>query len=409
MTALLEPYRVLDATGPLGYLTGKILGDLGADVVKVEPPGGDPSRKWPPLLSEGNRPAESLSWLAFNVNKREIQLDLETEEGRDRFRSLAQEADFLLETFPPGKLDDWGLGYDDLSVDNPGLILVSITPFGQDGPFCDFLASDLEIMALSGVMSLAGDEGAEPMRVTAPAAPMWVGAEAAIGALTALAYRSLTGRGQQVDVSAQVAAMAAVAHAPIYWDLNRVNPERTGIFMSGRTLTGARMRVMWPCQDGWLNFIIYGGPAGRHTNRELVAWMDERNMAPDWLKRMDWSTFTVPDLTQEEIDKLEAPIAAFFSTITKREFYERVMARSMLGYPVATAKEIHEDPQLEGRRFWQAVRIPGSDESLRFPGGFAMVNGKRLQIRVPKAENIGDEDLQALQVWERSSGKVVDD
>jgi benzylsuccinate CoA-transferase BbsE subunit len=178
--------------------------------------------------------------------------------------------------------------------------------------------------------------------------------------------------------------MAAVAHAPIYWDLNRVNPERTGIYMTGRTLTGARMRVLWPCQDGWINFIIYGGPAGRHTNRELVVWMDERDMAPDWLKQMDWSTFTVPELTQEEIDRLEAPIGSFFATVTKREFYERVMDRGMLGYPVATVKDIYEDPQLEGRNFWQSVRIPGSDSDLRFPGGFTIVNGKRLPIRVPE-------------------------
>jgi crotonobetainyl-CoA:carnitine CoA-transferase CaiB-like acyl-CoA transferase len=383
---LLEPYRVLDATGPLGYLTGKILGDLGADVVKVEPPGGDPSRQWPPLIREGDRLPESLSWLACNVNKREIQLDLETDRGRRWFRSLAEKADIVLETFPPGRLDEWGLGYEVLRKDNPGLILVSITPFGQGGPYVDFLASDLEIMALGGVMSLTGEEGGEPMRVTVPAAPMWAGAEAAMGALTALVHRTMTGRGQRVDVSAQVAAMAAVAHAPIYWDLNRENPERSGIFMTGRTLTGARMRVMWPCQDGWINFIIYGGPAGRHTNRELVRWMAERDMAPAWLEEKDWSTFTVPKLTQEEIDKLEAPILAFMATITKRQFYERVLDRGMLGYPVATAKEIHQDPQLKERNFWQDVRVPGSERTLRFPGGFAIVNGKRLQVRVPARE-----------------------
>ncbi|MGH9463153.1 MAG: CoA transferase, partial [Vicinamibacteria bacterium] len=105
---LLEPYRVLDATGPLGYLAGKILGDLGADVVKVEPPGGDPSRQWPPLIREGDRLPESLSWLACNVNKREVQLDLETDRGRRWFRSLAEKADIVLETFPPGRLDEWG-------------------------------------------------------------------------------------------------------------------------------------------------------------------------------------------------------------------------------------------------------------------------------------------------------------
>ena len=403
MTMLLEPYRVLDATGPLGFLTGKILGDLGADVVKVEPPGGDPSRQWSPQIREGDCLPESLSWLACNINKREIQLDLETDEGRDGFRTLAGDADFVLETFPPGKLEEWDLGYEALRKDNPGLIFVSITPFGQDGPYHDFVASDLEIMALGGVMSLTGDEGGEPMRVTAPASPMWVGVEAAMGALTALLHRTMTGQGQRVDVSAQVAAMAAVAHAPIYWDLNRVNPERSGIFMTGRTLTGARMRVMWPCQDGWINFIIYGGPAGRHTNKELVTWMAERDMAPDWLQKKDWSKFTVPELTQEDIDKLESPILSFMATITKHQFYERVMDRGMLGYPVATAKEIHQDPQLKERKFWQDVRIPGSDRTLRFPGGFAIVNGERLQVRVPDTPDTGpDKENEEAERRKRS-------
>ena len=115
-------------------------------------------------------------------------------------------------------------------------------------------------------------------------------------------------------------------------------------------------------------------------------------MAPDWLQKKDWSTFTVPELTQEEIDRLEAPILSFIATITKHQFYERVMDRGMLGYPVATAKEIHQDPQLKERGFWQDVRIPGLERTLRFPGGFAIVNGKRLPIRVPETER--DEEVE---------------
>src|SRR5207253_8216129 len=121
-------------------------------------------------------------------------------------------------------------------------------------------------------------------RVSVPQAPMWVGAEAAMGALTALAYRSMTGLGQQVDVSAQVAVMSALAHAPAFWDLNRVNPERAGVFVTGRSVLGAKMRVMWPCKDGWINFIIYGGAAGRHTNQQLMAWMTEKGLASEGLR-----------------------------------------------------------------------------------------------------------------------------
>src|SRR6266852_5827907 len=340
---LLSPYRVLDLTGPLGFLTGKILGDLGADVIKIEPPGGDVSRRLPPFLENGNGSPQSLYWLAYNANKRGITLNLESEKGRGLFDQLASESDFIIESTAPGAL--LGFEYERLRCQNPGLILVSISPFGQEGPYRDLLGSDLEIMALSGAMSLAGEQNGEPMRGSVPQAPMWVGVEAVMGALTALAYRSVTGKGQHVDVSAQVAVMAALAHAPAFWDLNRENPERAGIFVTGRSLKGAKMRVMWSCKDGWLNFIIYGGAAGRHTNQQLAAWMDEKGMAPEWFMNIDWTTFTVTDIDQEAVDRLEAPIADFFSTLTKQEFLAGAMQREILGYPVATVRDIYADEQ----------------------------------------------------------------
>ncbi len=380
---LLAPYRVLDVTGPLGFLTGKILADLGADVIKIEPPEGDASRRWPPHLESRDGTPQSLYWLAFNVNKRAITLNLESATGRALFLRLVEKADFVLESFPPGTLQRWELGYEILSQKNPGLILVSITPYGQEGPYRDFQGSDLEVMALSGAMSLAGEEGGEPMRVTVPQAFLWAGMEAAMGALTALSYRSLTGQGQHVDVSAQVAVMAALSHAPAFWDINRVNPERAGIYITGRSIHGAKMRAFWPCRDGWVNFIIYGGEAGRHTNQQLVAWMDEKGMAPEWLKRFDWSQFEVTHLTQEEVDRLEAPIGEFFLTLTKREFLQGVLQRQMLGYPVFTVEDIYQDPQLAARQFWQQVIDPTSGQPLTYPGGFALINGERLTLRRP--------------------------
>src|SRR5258706_12454989 len=324
---LLAPYSVLDLTNDLGFLAGKIFGDLGAQVIKVEPPLGDPSRRRPPFLNNDDGYPQSLYWEAYNSNKRGITLDLTQPKARELFCRLAKTADFIIESFAPGTLREWGLDYEILRRENPGLILISITPFGQEGPYRDFAASDMEIMALSGAMSLAGEKDGEPMRVSVPQAPMWVGAEAVMGALTALAYRTLTGKGQHVDVSAQVAVMAALAHAPAFWDLNRENPEREGVFVTGRSLQGAKMRVMWPCKDGCLNFIIYGGAAGRHTNQQLAAWMAERGMAPEWLQNIDWSTFAVTDIDQEAVNRLEAPIADFFSTLTKQEFLAGAMNR----------------------------------------------------------------------------------
>jgi len=376
---LLAPDLVLDLTGPLGYLAGKVLADLGADVIKVEPPGGDPARRWPPHLGGGNGSApQSFFWLAANAGKRSLTLDLDREADRALLRRLVDRADFLLESFATGTLESWGLGDDVLRRRNPRLITVSITPFGSAGPYRDFAAFDLEIMALGGAMSLAGEEAGEPMRVSVPQAPMWVGVEAAMGALTALAHRSASGRGQRVDVSAQAAVLSALAHAPAFWDLNRANPQRAGVYITGRSVTGARMRAFWRCRDGWINFILYGGAAGRHTNRELVSWMRERGLAPEWLAGVDWARFEVTTLSQEEVDRLEAPIGAFLATLTKREFMEGAIRRGMLGYPVSTVKDIAEDPQLAARGFWQEQEVPGSGSRLRHPGGFAVVNGTRL-------------------------------
>ena len=376
---LLTPYRVLDLTGPLGFLTGKIFGDLGADVIKVEPRGGDAARLQPPFLSNGNGSRQSLYWLAYNANKRGITVNLECEQGRQLFRRLAVNADFIIDTPEPSS--PVNLDYEELNRQNPALIIVSISPFGQEGPYKDLRGSDLEIMALSGAMSLAGEKDGEPMRVSVPQAPLWVGAEAAMGALTALAYRTATGRGQRVDVSAQVAVMSALSHAPAFWDLNRENPERAGVFVTGRSVKGAKMRVMWPCLDGWINFIIYGGAAGRHTNQQLVAWMAEKGLAPEWLKEIEWTTFAVTNITQDEVDGLESAICNFFAAVTKAEFLEGAIKRQMLGYPVATVTDISDNTQLRARNFWQDVVDPASGQTLKYPGGFALINGERLPIR----------------------------
>src|SRR5207247_7887425 len=194
---LLTPYRVVDLAGPLGALTGRILADLGADVIKVEPPRGDPSREWPPFRDRGGV-RQSLHFMATNANKRGITLDVEAADGRFVLRDLARTADFVLESFAPGHLDRLGVGYRELSRDNPALIVVSITPYGQTGPAAAYPASDIEIMAASGAMSLAGEPGGEPMRVTLQQAELWGGAEAAVGGLTALVHHTCH-RGGQTD------------------------------------------------------------------------------------------------------------------------------------------------------------------------------------------------------------------
>ena len=154
---LLNPYRVLDLTGEQGQACGKLLADLGADVIKVEPPGGDPVRRRGPFVDDESGPDRSLRWLAWNANKRSVSLDLNDAAGRDQFLRLVQSADFVLESFAPGYLDQLRLGYDELAQVNPSLILVSISPFGQSGPYRDYKATDIVCWAMSSFMSIAGE------------------------------------------------------------------------------------------------------------------------------------------------------------------------------------------------------------------------------------------------------------
>lgn len=378
---LLSPYRVLDLTDELGFLCGKILGDLGADVIKVERPGGDPARSLGPFYGNEADPQKSLYWFGFNNNKRGITLNLATPKGRELFLRLVANIDFVVESFPPGYLADLSLSYAALSRTNPRLVLTSITPFGQSGPYSKFPASDIEIMALSGCMSLTGDPDRPPLRVTFPQSYVWTGSYASMGALMAHYHRELTGLGQQVDVSAQACMLWAFSHAHTFWDLNRHVEKRAGSFMTGRSITGARMRVFWPCKDGYLNFIIYGGEAGRRTNQALVEWMDSQGKAPEFLKQKDWKNFDIAQVTQAEIDGMEEPIGAFFKEVTKAEFFKEVVKRQMLGYPVASVKEIFEDPQHEARGFWQRVEHPELRCSIDYPGAFAKFSEGTCGIR----------------------------
>jgi len=362
--------RVLDLTTPLGHLCGKILGDLGADVVKVEPPAGDAGRFRSPFYYDPNGSPHSLFWLAYNNNKRSVTLNLETADGREILRRMAAKADFLIESYPPGYLDALGLGHEALLQENSRLVYTAITPFGQTGPYQNFLAEDLEIMASCGVMSLTGHPGKAPLRISLSQSEAWASLYGAMGALTAFHHRQRGGRGQFVDVSAQAACVILCAHAPWFWDYNKYNPTRHGEYMTGRTITGAKSRTVWSCRDGFLTFIVYGGPAGQKTNRALTEWMDSHGMAPDFLKQKNWDKFDVYTLTQEEVDQMETAIGKFFRNRTKAEFLKEAVERGMLGYPISSADGILADDQLAARDFWQPLDLPGRDEPVRFPGGF---------------------------------------
>ena len=358
---MLNGTLVIDCTDRLGWLAGRLLADMGADVTKIERPEAE---------------VRASDWRALNVNKRLARLDLREPSGQRELDRLAASADILLGTFTPGTPDAALFDYGRLSAISPRLILVAITPFGLTGPKADWIASDIELMAASGAMSLAGEPDGTPLRVSAPQSYGWAGAQAAVGALMALAARARTGHGQCVDVSAQAATIVALSHAPTFVDVEGTTPTRAGAFLTGRSVKGARFRVFWPCRDGFLNFILYGGVAGKRTNMQLAAWMRECGAPLGALSQIDLAEWDPTLATQAEVDALEAPIAAFFSSITKRRFLEEAHRREMLGYPVSTVADIAEDPQLAARGLWQD--LPGPDGRIeRHCGCFAIVDGKR--------------------------------
>jgi crotonobetainyl-CoA:carnitine CoA-transferase CaiB-like acyl-CoA transferase len=354
---LLSDVLIVDATERLGWLAGRVLADLGADVIKLEPAGSDRSRP---------------EWRSFNVNKRVLELD--GAHGRTELEELLAKADICLLT--PGSCSA-DLDPQALRSRYPRLVVVAIRPFGGIGPRTGWKASDLELMAAGGAMALAGEPDGVPMRVSEPQSYGWAGAQAALGALVALTRRNATGQGDLVDVSAQASVVTALSHAPAFVDLVGLEPTRAGAFITGRSIKGARYRVFWPCRDGYINFIFYGGVAGRRTNEQLVAWMRERGAELGRLADIDWKSWDPTQADQDEVDAIEAPVMRFFSALTKREFLIEGHRREMLGYPVSTVADIAGDPQLEARGFFQTVGSAGA----RFCGSFAIIDGERPPLR----------------------------
>ena len=411
---VLENCRVLDLSNELGFLCGKILGDLGADVIKIEKPGGDPSRNLGTYYKDRPDPEKNLYWFSYNHNKRGITLDIETKSGVDIFKQLVQTADIVIETFPPGFMEGLGLDYDTLSQINPGLIITSITPFGQTGPYKAYTGADLVLTAMSGFMSLVGDPDRPPVRVTLPQSYMWTGMHAATGTMMAYYHREITGEGQHVDVSAQASLLWACSIAPSFYDYNGEVPKRAGGFITGRSITGAKMRAVSPCKDGYVNYIIYGGPAGIRTNVRMTEWMDSKGMAPDHLKQKDWKKFNIAAVTQEEIDEIESANNDFLLTTTKSEFFEKVLEKDMLGYPVATSEDTMKDEQLRSRNLWKTLAHEDLGEEIVYPSFFAKFSDIACNLwrRAPKIgehneEIYGELGYQSQDLLNMKRAKII--
>ncbi|MDD5039294.1 MAG: CoA transferase, partial [Dehalococcoidales bacterium] len=364
---MLSQYRVLDLTDEKGWLCGKMLGDLGADVIKIEPPAGDPGRNIGPFYHDEPDPEKSLYWFAFNTSKRGITLNIESSDGREIFNRLVSKADFVIESFSPGYLDKLRLGYSSLEKINAGIIMVSITAFGQTGPYKDYKAPDIVVWAMGGKMYTHGDsEHLErpPIRISHPSqAYLHAASDGAVGAVMALLCRHRTGEGQQVDVSAQE-CVERLADQQINhpWDTQRR--------LMSRKERNAPITYMWPCKDGYVIFNLYGGMVGERNNSRLIALMDSKGKCPDFLKNYDWLSLDVKTAPKEIIDRIETPIGKFFLEYTKEELYKEVLEYHTLLYPVNNIADIFPDLQLKSREYWTQVEHPELGVPLTYQKSF---------------------------------------
>jgi crotonobetainyl-CoA:carnitine CoA-transferase CaiB-like acyl-CoA transferase len=399
---LLRPYRVLDLTNEFGELAGRILADLGADVVKIEPPKGDPSRWRPPFYADRPDRETSLPWWASNLNKRSIVLDLESPDGQHTFRRLVETADFVLESFQPGYLDRLGLGYAALSEINPRIIVTSITPFGQTGPYNQLPATDLTLQALGGFLYVNGDADRPPVRISADLAYRHGGGQGAAGALTAHFERQRTGCGQHVDVSIQDYIPWTPLNVTFAAQVQHANTMRQAVGFRAHT-TGVKFRFTWPCKDGRIAFrpLVTGG--GKAQYDALVAWMTAEGFGDPILTARDWAGEDNRSIGQAEYDQIAAAIERFLLTRTLDELYEKAVELRFRLAPAATAKDIVDSRQIQARGLLVAVPHPELEASFLYPGAFAKFSATPIEsFRRPPL--LGEHTGEVLRELEASGG-----
>lgn len=401
---MLNNCRVLDLTDEKGFLSGKILSDMGAEVIKIEKPGGGPGRIGPYWGDEPD-PEKSLYWFAYNTNKKGITLDIESKEGGEILKKLVSTADILIESFATGYLESLGLGLEILTGVNPELIVVSITPFGQKGPYRDFKASDLIVMGMSGLMGLTGDADRPPLTVSLPQTHLLAGSDGAVGAMMAYYHRRKTGKGQHVDVSMLQSTAWFLAFTVPAWELSEQNLSRAGVLRSNAM--NAKQRQMWPCKDGYVFFFILGGLTGARTSRQLVKWMSDEGMADDYLTNMDWENFDMGTADQEMLDRIAAPIEKFFLTLTRREILDAAIERNIMICSLSSMEDLLTDRNLKERDFWTSLDHPELGVKIPYPRQFASMSEGQVAT-TSRAPLIGENNAEVYGELGLNDGEVAE-
>ncbi|MFC1964248.1 CaiB/BaiF CoA transferase family protein [Chloroflexota bacterium] len=385
-------YRVLDLADEKGMFCGQILAGLGADVIKVEKPGGDRTRNIGPFYHNIPHPEKSLYWFFHNLNKRGITLELENKDGLRLFKKLAARTDFIIESFHPGYLGSLGLGYQELSQINPKLIMISITPFGQTGPYRDYEADDLVSQAMGGYMTFMGDEDRPPIRITVPQSYLHASGCAAVAALIALYYRHSSGEGQHIDVSLEDVVIRALFTEPWEWELNHFLVTRAGPRVRRQSMTS---RQVWDCKDGQVGYRIILGPYSKSL-RGVAELMKEEGIPLGPFANMDWNNLDYSKLDQGIMNEWEKTVSAYFMKHTKAELFEKSKEKRLYLAPSYDARELTEFEQLKARGVWVGIEHEELGETITYFGPPVKLSLTPWQMK-RRAPLIGEHNQEVYQ------------
>lgn len=375
----LDDIRVLDLAGATGVYGTKLLADLGADVIRIEPPDGDPLRELGPFWHDERAADRSLSFFNLNTNKRSITLDFTKPEGRALFEKLVATADVVVETYAPGYLDALGLGYAGLCAIRPDIILTSITGFGQTGPHAHYAWSDIVGVAMSGMMTLAGDKEDPPNRPYGNQGDICAGIDGATGTMMALVHRDNTGEGQQIDVSMQEALSINMETAMMTYDMNQRIITRTG--PRGMVPIDIPGIGIYEAKDGQV-FSYLGTPGGAPWT-VMLDWMNREGLAEDlndepylaMIQGLNLRFLTGLLLEPEKLaDRIKTlghmygVFVRFCAHMNKWTLYEEAQKQRLMIGIVSTPEDLAKNPQLAARHWYQDVEHDHLGASVRYAG-----------------------------------------
>jgi benzylsuccinate CoA-transferase BbsE subunit len=380
--------RVLDLSSRYGHYAGKLFADLGADVLLIEPTAGCAMRREGPFLDQRPHAEGSLSFAYFNSGKRSVGLDLATPEGRQIFLKLAAGVDLILETGRPGELAALGLGYEELRAVRQGIVVTSITPFGQAGPYAQYECEDIVALALGGLLYLGGYPDGAPMAAAGQQA--WRAGEqfAAIASMMAIYRAEDSGQGCAVDVSIQECVVLALENAVQFFDLEGSIRKRYGGTQK-QAGTG-----VFPCADGMV-YLMAGGVASNRFWYSTVQWLiDEGVSQAEALKDDKWldTRFLETDEARQIFLNLVIP---FLASRTKAYLYTEGQRRRIPICPVSTTADLVENRQLAHRQYFVDVPHPHSGRSLRAPGAPYGLSKTPWRIQRP-APRLGEHTFEVL-------------